>query len=584
MGAIPSARAQSFGQWWWQASVQAEQRQTENLQDGAKLRSFSQTGLRLTAELNGFIIHPAVGSFRLGLDTLFSDYEDGRLAEAESLGGRFELSLLPRGKYPVRLFASSSEYDYTVPEGSDPLLILIRDPARQDRWGGSVRVTRGALRGLQASAESLRTDYLDPDARQGRHDTQNLQWSRSNGANRHHFRLTRRRQIFGIQDVDRENFAAYLDEKGEFGDNWTWLLNGSSIQRTIRSNTVERDIDDYGLFGRLYRPYRERDRLEFSTEIDVTRLDQNDPAERYGIFVRYRRQQTERLQIGPFVRVVEQDLGNTAVSSSRAGVWVTWTDSRGGIDTVLTANSSYGTNDRSGIGENRSDSSFGFFFAGSVSHGEVSRLRKQFELDLARNELSSRSQASTLDAQELDLVRAVGEQDLARARVTLTRRLDSRASAAWVEWTRLEARDALFSGDFRSDALTLTARRSTARLSIQANVGTTEVDRESLAGEEIRYVSASAGWRPIRGLDLQALYREDRTKSLLLPVLDGSLAEVRAIYRVGLLEVDARVFISERQVDTGPMRENRGFSWSVRRRAAGLLPIVSAPDRRGVIR
>ncbi|MDH3254411.1 MAG: hypothetical protein OEM62_05405 [Acidobacteriota bacterium] len=576
--------SQSFGQWWWQASVRAEQRQTENRQDGTELRRFSLTGLRLTAELNGFIVHPAVGSFRLGVDTLFSDFEDGRLAESESLGGNFELNLLPRGKYPVRLFASRSEFDYTVPEGADPFFTLIRDPARQDRWGGAVRVARGALRGVQVSAESLRTDYLDPDARQGRHDTQAFQWSRASGAFRHHFRLARRRQIFGTQDLDRENLAAYLDEKGVLGKNWTWLFNGSGVQRSIRTGVVERDIDDYGVFGRFYRPVRDEDRLEFSAEADVTRLDANDPIQRYGALARYRRQQTERLQVGPFVRFVQQEFGSGSLSSSRAGLWVNWADKTRAVDKVFTLTSSFGSLSQSGFGDDRRQSNLNVYFTGTVGHGDLGRLRKEYEVDLARNELSSQRSATSLDPQNFELVRAVGEQDLARARMTLTRRLDSRSSSLWLDWTRLDARDALLGGDFTSDALTANGSRATARFDAQANVGSTRVKREMLSSEEIRFVGASAGWRPRRGLDLRALYRQDRQTSLLVPTLDGHLAEIRMTVRVGLLELDARIFESERRVDGGPTRENRGFSWSLRRRAAGLLPIISAPERTGVIR
>ena len=60
--------------------------------------------------------------------------------------------------------------------------------------------------------------------------------------------------------------------------------------------------------------------------------------------------------------------------------------------------------------------------------------------------------------------------------------------------------------------------------------------------------------------------------------------ELRLEVRIALLELELRAYETEQQLAGDPARMNRGLSWSIRRRFAGLLPIFSAPQRQGVIR
>lgn len=579
--AAPAA-AQSYGQWWWQASVQLEQHSTENLSDEVRLRRFSQQGLQLSGDLNGFIIDPLFGSFRVHVDLLLSELEGARFEGSDRFGGQVDVRLFPRGKYPLRFHVGRRAFDYTLPADGDPLS-LARDADRQQQWGANVRATRGFLRGLEVGLDSLTTNFFDADARPTREDNQTLKWERSAGRVRHRLQIARRDQSLGLVDFDREHLSVFFDQQGALGEHWEWLFNASGIQQQITFNQLQRDVDDYRLFTKLYRPFRDRDRLEIDVDVDLTRSGFSGSAERYDLLARYRWQRRPGFQVAPFVRWAEQSSDSESLSSPRAGLSLVWTADKGSFDSVLTFTSSAGTVDRSGT-SGSDESNVDASITASLGHGEIHRLRQQLDLTLSRNELTSRGETGSFGDPDLGLTRSVGGQDFARARLTLDRRVAQRSTSAWVEWTQLEARDALFGGGFTSDTLSATATRSGRRFTLSANAGETQVQREALPDQQIDFVVGLVSLRPWRSLNLQASYRQDAQRALFTPDVDSRSLEVRMSFRFALLELEGRFFEIEQMVAGGPLRTNRGFNWSIRRRLGGLLPIFSAPQRRGVIR
>ena len=102
VGVTPVA-AQGYGQWWWVAEVGVEQRSSDSLIDGQSSGSHEQTDIRLSAALHGYVLHPAVGNFRVGVDALLAERENA--SDTDNLGFDANLGLFPRGAYPFRLFA-----------------------------------------------------------------------------------------------------------------------------------------------------------------------------------------------------------------------------------------------------------------------------------------------------------------------------------------------------------------------------------------------------------------------------------------------------------------------------------------------
>ena len=178
----------------------------------------------------------------------------------------------------------------------------------------------------------------------------------------------------------------------------------------------------------------------------------------------------------------------------------------------------------------------------------------------------------------------LGTEDFARARVTLNHRWDGRSFGLWGEWNRRESSGQLRFEDFEAETLRANAQVAGRRFSLQGEVGETDSFLERRGDQEIRFRSASASWRPIRPLTVRGLYRFETRQLILLPAVDSERYEAGFTFRLGQLLIDGNVFERIERVEGGTEQENMGFRWSITRRLAGWLPIVTGDQRRGVIR
>jgi len=290
------------------------------------------------------------------------------------------------------------------------------------------------------------------------------------------------------------------------------------------------------------------------------------------------------LEIAPFGQYAERSSDSLEVRSPRIGVALSWSRQAGVLDTLLSVRGSYGVVDQSDATQSEEETQKAFGVSGSLGHGQGKGLRKEIEFEAARNELRF-DRNPIIDLPDLGLpVSGLGTEDFYRARFGLSHGWDSRSLGGWGEWNRRESSDGVQIFDFESDTYTVTLQHAAPRYEIQASAGETNVEQGSLDAQEVSYQGATATWRPWRFLRLWGSYRSDTRELTLTPDIDGERIQTGLTLRIGQMAVDVSAFRTEQRPTGGPDRINEGTSWSVSRRFAGWLPIVTGSKRRGVIR
>jgi hypothetical protein len=578
------AVAQQFGQWWWEGAVAGGQRSTDNFRDGSQVSEFDQTETRLSLALNGFLGHPALGTFRLGVDLLKSEIDGGRGVDTDRAGFAADLGLFPEGAYPLRLFARTRLYDYSGSSARDPLTVL-RAPDRTTEWGGRFRLRRSALRGLQLGFDHSTTDFIDREAQETTYDHQYLDWGRGGGGFQHHVKLGHRLYDYGAVDLEVEDFTVNVVERGDLSATWRWDMSATGVRRDSATRDAAMvSTDMFSLFNRFLHTIRDRDRLDIQLDSDVTRPESQPSVDSHGVSVFYRWRPKEGLEIAPFGQYAEQSADSLEVRSPRVGTAISWSRHAGALDTLLSARASYGVVDQSDALESRDESRTAFGVSGSLGHGDGNGLRKELEVEVARNEFRF-DRNPFLDLPDLGLpLTGLGAEDFQRARVGLSHRWDSRSLGGWGEWNRRESSNGVPGFEFESQTSTFTLQHGGPNYDIQASAGDTAVDRGSVEAQDVSYLGATATWRPWRLLKFWGSYREDTRELTITPDIDGKRIQAGFTLRVGQIVLEASAYETEERPADGVERSNEGLSWSVSRRFAGWLPVVTGSKHRGVIR
>ncbi len=578
------AAAQDSGQWWWDASVGLAQQNHENLLDGSTSSEYDQTDLKVGVGLNGFIVHPAVAEFRIGVDALLSQYDNSRDLDTDQWGARADLDLFSRGGYPTRLFYGRQIYDYSVSADESPFTRLGAIDTGT-HWGGSFRMRKGPLRGLLLGGERSEFEFLSPATERETRERDYMDWSRTMGSFQHHVRLERRLQEFGTVDLDLDDFTLNIEERADLGTDWTWEMSAAGIRRKIESDTTgEFETDNYGLRNRFLHDVRGRDSLELRANSDLFRPEASPSSDSHALSVFYHWRPQQEWEIAPFVQYAYQSSGDMTQNSPRAGVSVSWKRARRSLDTLLSGRTSYGFSERSGPDDTGDDSQFAYGLSGSLGHGEVKGLRKGLEFELVHNELRF-VREPIFEIPDLSLSRfGLGTDDLARGRVTLSHRWDSSGVTTWGEWSLRQSEDSLRNLDTEAETVRGTLDLTLRGLQLQVNAGDTSVTQDRLGDQEIRFHGVSVGWRARNYLTVRSSYRQDTRELTLVPDVDSDRLEIGFDLRFGRLSVNALIFDNTDVVSGARERTDRGVIWSVNTRFAGWLPIVTGTDRRGVIR
>lgn len=586
---LPAA-AQRFGQWWWEARVEAAERSYDDIvESGEGTRSsgtFGQSDLKLSLGLNGYILHPAVGRFRLGADLMLSEIDGGRLRDADRVGLRADVHLLPRSSFPVRVFFDRALFDYTTVSEEDPFTLL-GVPDTTDHWGARVRLKSGPLRGTQLGIDAVDTDFLAPETNDESQDLQFIDWSRAGQRFKHRVRAERRDRSFGTLDLDIEEISLNFGEAGDLAPSWQWQMNGFSFLREqILADGPTLDTDSYRVSNRVTHPVRGTDLLDIQHVLGIFNIeDSSTDNQELTVFYRWRPRQG--LEVAPFGRFGYRTAEASSVTAPEAGFLVSWSRQHGKLDSLVVGRASYRTEQRNRGEDSGDESQMALGFAGSLAHGSLRGLRKEIEAEIRHNELRFDIEPF-LVLPDLGLPRGgLRSEDFGRARISLGHRWDSKSLDAYGEWSRREALNELNATDFTAETLSANVGLVARRFSLRGTAGETNVFQEVLgepSDQQVRFTSFAATWRPFRYLSLRGSWRSDLRQLPLVTDLESERVEGGVEIRIGQIVLRGSAFESRQQLEQGPERINRGIVWSISRRFRGWLPIVSSVERRGVIR
>ena len=583
LGGVAPAAGQRFGQWWWTGKLTGSGRSFQNQIDGRSVSESDQTDLELSFDLNGYLLHPRVGRFRLGLDTRFSSVDGSRSVDTDEAGYRGELSLFPRGPYPLELFVSRQQYDYSGLTEEDSFTLL-GAPKTTTLRGARFAVRRGLLRGTRLSYRRTDLEFMNPDTDTEVREDGSLDWAGSTGSLSHHVRLERRIRQFGTVDFATDDLTLTLEERGELVADWRLDLTGFAIQRNVSSTQGERKVDIYRLRSTISHVTTGDNTLRLSHSAAWVRSDGSE-SRGQSLSARYLWRGSGSWQVGPFVAYSVQRSDRADVDAPQVGVTAGWSRRRRGFDLHLAGTGSYLRLRRMDAATDETRAATALSTQVTVGQGDERRLRRVLDFTASRNEL----RVSGEPIGELpDLgasIQQAGAVDTVRGRLTLKRSWNKARASGYAEMSRRDSEgSAMVDGAFTSDSLIFNMQIQRSPLTLLGNAGETSLEQTSAASQNVRFVSATALWQPYWFLRLRGYYRQDDRQVLLGPDVDGERAELEIDLQYGMAAMEVILFSTRERAGGGLFRTNRGVRWNVSRRFAGWLPVVSAPQRRGVIR
>ncbi len=582
---VPSpARAQEFGRWSWEAILGLGGRSRDTLRDGEAGSTLDERNLGLALGLNGFIAHPAVSRFRLGVDLQFTDTDAGGSLDTDRLGLNGDVEIFPRSPYRGSLHFNRQLYDYSGVLADDPFAVFA-SPDTLTSYGGRFRAARGFLGGSLLGFDRNSVDFLGAGTEDHEYEREFYDWSRDTADFSHHLRLEHRFRNLGTVDVEYDELRLNLDERGDFSPDLHWTLTGSAVrQESDNFGLGRQQIDDYQLRSRITHDLRDRDVLDVFYEFGTTRPDTRADTESHGLAVSYKWRPNEMWHLGPTASYAWIASDPERIRSPRAGFIAGWDWRRAAWNSAFTAQSTYGVVQREMAGTSQDESQLSGSVIGTLGHGDAEGLRKEFELEFASNRLRV-TQSGLIPPPGLGLpLPGLGAEDVQRARVSLGHRWDSQYLNAWSDWNRRATIELTTNQEVVTETITAAVQYGAHRFDLKANLAASDVEQVSTGDQSIRSFSVGAVWRPSRSVLVRGSYRFDERRIALAPDIDGNQIEAGIRLHIGLLDFDAAFIQSDQRLAGGPEVTIRSLTWTITRRFGGWLPIVSGPGRRGVIR
>ena len=579
------ATAQEYGQWTWDAMFGFGGRNRDNLRQGEVGRSFDERSLGLALGMNGFIVHPAVSRFRIGLDLEFIDTDAGQQLDTNRTGLRGNFDLFPRGDYRASLYFNRQLYDYSGAAADDPFTLLAA-PDTLTTYGARFR----AMQGLSQGEPGRRGAQLHRLRRFGRASAgvrigSSMTGRAASGNFNHHLRLEHRYRDIGTVDVNYDDFRVNFDERGDLTPTWHWTLSGSGIRQESESfGLPTQRVDDYQLRTRVRHDVRDLDQIDMTYEFGFNELATRGATQSHAASATYKWRPNLMWHFGPTVSYALISSEILETRAPRAGVVVGWDKAAGGWGSSIIARGSYGALEREAGGMTQDESQFAGSFIANVGHGSMEDLRKEIEVQVNRNRLQITQPGPILPPGLGFPLPGLGVEDLWRARVTLGHRWDSQFLNAWGDWTRRQT-DPLANDELLTiDTLTATVQYGAHRFDLKMNVADSDVEETSQGEQSIRSAGLLASWRPWRSVSLRGSYRRDERMVALAPNIDGTQLEGGVRWQIGQFYLDVSYLEVNQEFSGGPETTLRSVAWRLSRRFGGWLPIVTGPKRRGVIR
>lgn len=587
LGCASSLVAQQYGQWTWSASLGAGSRGVTSKTDGVTSEDWRVDDLRVFAGLNGFIVHPAIAAFELGGDLSIQSESNGFDQDRNGYLGR--LRILPGSSIPVELHASRTSFGYRVPDGAG-LRLGAADAITS--LGGTVRVRNGLLAGLLAGFERSATEFAAPEPRSGdRWEHAFANWSGESAGIRHLVLVDQRSTEYGDLGYRYDELSVTVDERGEVGRRWSWNAVGNGFVRDYDydagasgSTTLLR------LRGNATRTWESERLLTLRYDGGSTSAEDAETTWTQRLFADMRIPVGGAWTVSPYagVNYIATDLTSATIPQlGLAGAWNgsvrnVSLDVNGALGVLVFDESVEYGGDSFDVEGTEVAGSIGIVIARTGTGGISQRL----ELAASRNEFSSAGEPIPGLPDLGFRVAPTGFQDSGRARFSVARNLDARRLSLWAEYgvRRFEqdSRDGTAGTGTISDLL-VSAQLNTPRAQLLFSGGSTEVDATGSL-QNVDFYSGSLAVRASRNLSLIATWLHSRQDVELAPDITLERLDAGAEVAVGAVRLGARSSFTREQRQDALAFDSTSLEIYVRRDFGGLLPIVSAPVRRGVIK
>lgn len=580
------ATAQYFGQWSWSGEAGIGQRYYQNELGNGVRSLYDQRDLKLSLGLNGFIVHPGIAAFRLGIDAEYDQFRDDRTPNQLRLGGRGHVSILPQSNVPVTLYASHQTYDFRNITNEDPLSLSAR-PDTGSTYGGRMRFQRGLLGGLRLGYDRALMNYVEPGSSPSIDEKAFLEWDRQLGIFFPHLRVERQHHDFGIADYRYTDWLGSADQHANLGREWRWDLSGTGLRRSTDFSGFASTYDSLSIQNAFTRQISGGNGLSLNYAFGYGGSPGAGGDSRSHLAsVRYSWKLGPQWTLSPDVGFSYARFGEASASGPVAGLTARWAIQRGEWDTALSAQANYFLLSRSTDSDpvTRRDSTFGYGASASLGHGTAETFRQEVEGSFQRNDLRQAGRPVS-DLPDLgSRTNGAATEDRTHGRVTLRKRWDVVTAAAWGEWSRQTSeRDSIQIQGYETTQTLATLHLFARWGGLTASTGRTEVTQ--ISKQEVTYLTGGLNVRPSWWLTLQGTYRSDVRKLLNAPDVDGRRAEGSALFRIGEFVLSGSAYwYREVEAGTGSVTTNRGFVWNLTREFGGWLPFISAPIRRGVVR
>lgn len=574
--------AQNYGRWWWDARLAYRGLANQTEVGEATIRDYDEEELRLELGLNGYLRHPALGRFRLGLEAATLDVGGDRPLESDRLGYAAELDLLPRGPAPLYLGYRRGSFDYT-PGPTDPAFFLPGATETSESLSARLRLRRGPLQGTLLGAELFDADLAGEQLGDDSSDRFFARWNRRLGVTDNSVRVERQERAYGRLGYDTGLWTATFDQHARWAERWRWQLGLAALRTETRfAEREELRLDDLRWLSTLKRDVLERDLLDLRLDAARISADTSAASTSYRLAVAYRWRPRAGAEIAPFVEAGELGFGDASERIARVGLELSYSR-LGRLDARAGVRGSYATTSRRAM-RRAGEDDLAYSANLSLGTGRRRKMRNELELEAGRNELRFDRLDGDLDVPDGPLLATTfGTQDFARARYRISRQNARGRLGAWVERrdVRLESLDGR---TLENDALTGTLDASWRGLALLANVGEIQVESAGLADRTVEFFGGNLNLRLLRGLSLYANYRHDLRRLVPLPDLEADRGEAGLTFHLGLLRITGSYYRYEEMLASDGLRIDEGYRFGVTRDLAGWLPIVTGARRRGEVK
>lgn len=570
-----TASAQQYGQWTWDAGISARQRGYEFTESEETVSELQERDGLLSLGVNGYVLHPAIAAFRVGLDTNLTKREGGATLGSRKVGYRGDLRIFPTGAYPVHVYASRQRYDY---DDASPAARIGSVPDDITTFGARVRVRSGPLTGLVARAERSRIGLLGPYGGVESHQNQLADWAGGGKGWQHHYRLERQARTFAASRYSTDDVSLLADESYRSAA-WQWTSSSQLIRRGWSSETISgSSITALRVQNRFLRTSSRTRTWELQQSSGITLADLSSQSHTLG--ARYSIATGGNFTVAPFANLGVQTSNSLQVFAPQAGVSATWTAAKGPVSALVSGSAASLLLQTDGEGFSSRDSSVTAGAGASLSFRPRRGLHSQVESYVSRNELR-RSGETIAASSVLVPTGGVGTEDRTQARITLGRKWRPFGAHFYVDWVSQATSGELQVNPYSAETLSSSLQVTLRNVNVSMSAGNATLEQNRV--QELHFVTAAARVRIARTLSVVLAHREERRSAVGEPEVDGARSEAGLSLRLGSYAIEPQAFVS-RQRSGGPERSNRGFTVTIARGFGGVLPIVTGMQRRGVVR